>query len=328
MNINELKEQLRAIGEKTADCSVANSYLRFYGLDLANETIEHRFGTFQSNGFVLAGHIFIPLETGRLQRPSGVNDALSLKGFKPINYKATVVVLHGYLSHSGLLSKITRYLVEAGFAVAVYDLPGHGLSSGEPTMIEDFSQYSDSLGDFMSVIRPILHGPYYIIGHSTGSAVIIDYLLTGRDDFDKIILTAPLVRSDLWFLSKFVYRMYQPFTKNIPRLFRKVSSDKDFLRFVRCEDPLQAKKVSCRWIDALFKWNRKITNAKSINRPVKVIQGTSDNIVAWKYNLKFIQSKFSKAEIELIENGRHELFNESAEIRAMVFSQIKDFLGE
>lgn len=276
------------------------SYLGFYGL----KTGGHEFVPFKSDGFELAGHFF-----------------------KPEEYKSTVIILHSYLGHCGLLAKLIKYLTEANFAVAVFDLPGHGLSSGEPTAIDDFSQYSDSLSDFLSIVRQKLNGPYHAIGHSTGAAIVMDYLFAGREDcFDKVIFVAPLVRSELWFLSKLGYRIYRPFAKNIFRLFRNVSSDKDFLKFVKYNDPLQARKFSLKWVEAVFRWNDKVTNAKSIARPVKVIQGTSDNIVVWKYNLKFIQSKFSDTEIKFIEKGRHELFNESAEIREMVFSQVQDYL--
>ena len=134
------------------------------------------------------------------------------------------------------------------------------------------------------------------------------------------------MRSELWFLSKLGYTIYRPFAKNIFRLFRNVSSDKDFLRFVKYQDPLQAKKVSLNWVSALFKWNDGIANTKNINRLVAVIQGANDNIVSWKYNLKFIQSKFGDAQIKLIEKGRHELFNESAELRSEVFRQIENYL--
>ncbi|MGB8225484.1 MAG: alpha/beta hydrolase [Sedimentisphaerales bacterium] len=276
------------------------SYLAFYGLEAAG----HEFVPFKSGGFELAGHIF-----------------------QPVNYKAAVVILHGWLNHIGLLSKLIKYLTQANFAVAVFDLPGHGLSSGQPTAIDDLSQYTDSLNDFIKIIRPQLHGPYHAIGHSTGAAIIMDYLLEGRDDcFDKVILAAPLERSDWWTLSKIGFSICRPFCSNLPRVFRKVSSDKDFLRFVRYKDPLQAKKVSVRWIGAMFKWDRKITDAKTSPRQVLVIQGTKDNIIDWKFNIKFILSKFSRAEIEFVENGRHELFNESVEIRETVFSQIKDYL--
>jgi alpha-beta hydrolase superfamily lysophospholipase len=301
------------------------NYLAFYGLDIA--AAAHEFVQFKSNGFELAGHVFIPLETGRSQRPTGVKDASSLTGLRPKEYKATVFILHGYLNHCGLLSKLIKYLVEAGFAVAVFDLPGHGLSSGEPTAIDDFSQYSDSLNDFMKIIRPKLNGPYHIIGHSTGAAIILEYLLEGSNDgFDKVILAAPLERTDWWVLEKIGFSISRLFSSFVPRVFRKVSSDEEFLKFVKYKDPLQAKKISLKWVAAMFKWDQRIANAKTSARPVLVIQGLKDNIINWRHNIRFIQSKFENSEIELIENCRHELFNESEKIRREVFSLIKDFL--
>ena len=301
----------------------AEDYLAFYGL--ADAAVSYELVPFESGVFELAGHIFIPLETGRSQRPSP--SGVSLTGFRPANYKATVIILHGWLNHTGLLSKLIKHLTGAGYAVAVYDLPGHGLSSGEPTAIDDFSQYSDSLQCFMKIIKSQLHGPYHVIGHSTGAAIVMDYLFIGREDcFEKVILVAPLVRSELWFLSKLGCKIYRPFAKNIFRLFRNVSSDKEYLRFVRYKDPLQAKKIPLNWVNAMFKWNQKIADAQIINRLVAVIQGTNDNIVSWKYNLKFIQSKFGDVQIKLIANGRHELFNESIVYRKEVFSQIGDCL--
>jgi alpha-beta hydrolase superfamily lysophospholipase len=306
MNIDELKKQLPELGKSTENYPSMDSYIRFYGLCPSNETAEHFFGTFKSDKFTLFGHIF-----------------------KPKDYKATVVLIHGFMGHCGLMSKLIRYLTEAGFAVAAYDLPGHGLSSGARTAIDDFSQYTDSLSDFLTIVRQKLKGPYHIIGHSMGAAIVMNYLFSGRKDyFDKVILAAPMVRSQLWYLSKFGYTIYRPFAKSIFRLFRNVSSDKDFLRFVRYQDPLQSKKVSVKWAGAMFKWNKKVADAQVSDRPVMVIQGTCENIVSWRHNLKFIRSKFNDVEIKLIENARHELFNESAELRGRIFSQIRDYLAE
>lgn len=280
------------------------SYLKFYGLDFADEGIGHNFITFQSNGYTLAGHIFRPSE-----------------------YKATVFVLHGFLGHCGPLKHLIKYLTEKGYAVGCFDMPGHGLSGGERAGIDDFSQYSDALRDFADLVGRRLNGPYHLIGYSTGGAAALDYLLTSKEDvFDKVILAAPLVRSWLWRLSKIVFWLYQPFGKDIPRVFRKDSSDKNFLRFVKNEDLLQGRTVPIKWVRALYRWNEKIAGLKPCQRSIEIIQGTGDTTVAWRFNIKFIEGKFSDVQISLIDKARHELFNESADIRQEVFSQINSWL--
>ncbi|SUV72968.1 lysophospholipase [Acinetobacter baumannii] len=40
------------------------------------------------------------------------------------------MLLHGYLEHSGIYQPIIREILEQGFSVITYDLPGHGLSNG------------------------------------------------------------------------------------------------------------------------------------------------------------------------------------------------------
>jgi len=278
----------------------AASYLKYYGLDFANEDIKYIPVEFRSNAYFLAGHIFEPRE-----------------------YKSVVFVLHGFLSHCGLCRHIIEYLIRRGYAVACYDMPGHGLSTGEPAGIEDFSEYRDALCDFVDAVRPGLGGPYHIIGYSLGGAVALDYLLTNEDGvFDKVVVAAPLVRSWLWGLSKVGYRLYKPFGRNIPRVFRRNSSDKEYLSFVKKADPLQTRVVPMRWMRALYEWNERISDLPPCGGKVKVIQGSDDTAVAWRFNVKFIRSKFSEVEVVIIKKGRHELFNESADIRAEVFSQI------
>lgn len=282
----------------------AEDYLEFYGL--SDATASYELVPFESGQFKLAGHLFLPKD-----------------------YKATVVLVHGFMGHTGLLGKFIRYLTEAGYAVAVYDLPGHGLSGGERTAIDDFSQYSDSLSHFLDVVKKRFSGPYHLIGFSTGASAIIDYLSSDKEDcFDKVIFAAPLVRCAHWLPAKISYCIYKPFIKDVVRVYRKVSSDKDFERFIRYEDPMSARRVSLKWARALFKWNKKIADVPVLDREILIVQGKKDKAVAWEYNLNFIQSKFNSTQIKLIAKARHELFNESAELRSQVFSQIREYLDE
>ncbi|MCK4753220.1 MAG: alpha/beta hydrolase [Planctomycetes bacterium] len=280
-----------------------DSYLEFYGLRF-DEKVEHDFITFESGGYHLAGHIF-----------------------KPDEHKAVVFVLHGFCDHCGLLGGVIEYLVSRGFAVVCFDMPGHGLSGGQRAGIDDFSEYSKALHDFENIVKSKLDGPYHVVGHSFGGAAVLDYLLVREGKaFERIVLIAPLVRSWLWKTSKAAFKLDHQFVEDIPRIFRRNSSDKEFLRFVKTVDPLRIQKLPLRWVEALYKWEEKITAAQPCGKAVKVIQGTSDTTVQWRFNIDFIQQKFAEVAVDMVEGGRHELFNESADIRTEVFSQISGWV--
>ena len=276
-------------------------YFDYYGLDVEDdiEGLEHLFGTFQSSEWTLAANIYRPKE-----------------------YKATVVLLHGYLNHIGQFKHLIRHLLEHGFAVAVYDMPGHGLSSGERGVIDDFSQYTQALVDYTKIVGKLTKGPYHLIGFSTGGTVAIDYLRVRKGDFfDRVILAAPLVRNVAWKSSEAGYKLYNNFADSVPRARRKNSSDKEFLEFNKYKDVLHCQKVSLKWVKALYDWNDKIKTVEPNDRSIAVIQGTKDTTVSYKYNMKFVKSKFPNVAITMIADSRHELFNESKELRQIVLER-------
>jgi len=59
---------------------------------------------------------------------------------------------------------------------------------------------------------------------------------------------------------------------------------------------------------------------------IMIIQGLKDRTVDWKFNIRIINEKFRNAELSFVDEGRHELFNESFYIRQEVFSQITGYL--
>jgi len=304
----EINEKIVWLGdtESGAYPEAVVEYFKYYGLGFENEFegLEHVFGEFLSDGNVLVGHIY-----------------------KPMEYKATVILAHGYFNHCGQLNHLIRHLLSEGFAVAAFDLPGHGLSGGDRAAIDDFAQYSRALVDFTDEVKGRLHGPIHFIGHSTGGAAMIDYLLTEKDSvFDKVVLAAPLVHCAGWELSKLSIQGKFQLVKQVPRIFRKNSSDKAFMDFVKNDDRLQSKHLPLKWMRALHSWNEKIAGFDSCDRGAMIIQGTADSTVDWRYNVKFLRDKFSAVEVNMVEGAGHELFNESSELREDVFFMITQYM--
>ena len=261
------------------------SYFSYYALDLE---VTHHFGTFQSQDFTLAAHVFAP-----------------------DNARGTVFLLHGYYDHSGVHKNSIRSCIEKEFAVALFDLPGHGLSTGVTASIDSFSQYVKALEDFIQLCQPYVTRPYYLIGHSAGGAIALEYLFNAEKSvFEKTILLAPLVRCSYYHLSRIGYFIVNPFSDTAPRWFRYASSDRQFLKFFH-DDPLQCRHFPIKWADAYYRWNEQIKGSEVVSAPVTVIQGTKDDIVNWRHNILFLSRKIPNAEIMYIKNARHQLMNEA-----------------
>ncbi len=281
-----------------------SEYFEFYNLAVNDPNTEHFFGTFDSNGYTLAAHVYIPA-----------------------NPQATVVLHHGYLNHSAQHANLIHVLLRHNYAVAAYDMPGHGLSTGKGAWIDSFNTYTAILADFTEIVKQNLPGPYHLIGISCGGAVTLDTLLTRPDDFERFILCAPLVRSVSWNASRFGYTIASPFVKSVPRHQRKISNDPEWLHFNKYLDYLHASSVPFRWVKAMFNWDKKFSAAEPVYKSALLVQGDKDNIVDYKHNLSVIKQKIPNLQIEMIESGRHELFNESKSIRREVFAQILRWLG-
>ncbi|UOQ92801.1 alpha/beta hydrolase [Halobacillus shinanisalinarum] len=165
--------------------------------------------------------------------------------FKAIHSKGTVFLLHGYLEHVGYLKHIIQFLNKHQYSVVSYDLQGHGLSDGKKASVDHFSEYVLTMEKLMRKARKEMPGPFYVIGHSTGAAIVINYVLKHQSDqFDKVILVAPLIRSNHWHLTKVSFYLSRifPFIEGINRRFRENSSNHKYLNFTR-KDPLQPKAI-------------------------------------------------------------------------------------
>jgi alpha-beta hydrolase superfamily lysophospholipase len=278
-------------------------YFKYY--DLVHPDVIHRFGGFDSAGFTLAVHIFIPKQA-----------------------TATVFLLHGYFDHTGTLKHLIRCCVQHRWAVVVFDLPGHGLSSGKRGAIDDFSTYGTVLTDLAVSCKPYLPHPFHVIGHSTGGAVILEHMRQGDVNiFDKIILLAPLIRSAHWHLVKIGYALTKPMKVNrVPRKFRTTSSDPAFLHRLK-SDPLTFRKIPIQWVGALFSWHEKMQNRPVMEKDVLIIQGQADHVVGWKYNTAFLKKKISRPVFFFLKKARHQLMNESPDIRKQVCDRIAGYIN-
>jgi lysophospholipase len=282
------------------------AYLKFYGLDLAGEFagVSHALGKIASDEEQLAVHVW--------QRAGA---------------ESTLLLVHGYFDHVGLFRHLVRFGLERGSNVVAFDLPGHGLSSGEVATIASFDHYRHAIADVLEAVESV-PGERQVIAQSTGAAAMMDYLTTEPwPQLDKVVLLAPLVRPRNWLRVRAGYWLLHRFRDRLPRKFVENSSDRQFLRFVRA-DPLQPQTLSVVWVGALQRWVKEFLQRPGRSLPLLVIQGDVDGTVDWKYNLRQIRRLFPNAEIHTIAGAGHHLVNESASIRSNYLALVDAYLGE
>jgi alpha-beta hydrolase superfamily lysophospholipase len=305
-----IQAEIRYLNEEQQQYPQAvQMYFDHYGLDWPDT--EHRFGWFQSGGLKLAGHVWVPV--GR-----------EFTTHKPVEM---VILLHGYLDHTGQLKHLILALLEYGYVVGAFDLPGHGLSEGKAAAVGALSDYTTALEDFIQATRWVCPDKLHFVGFSNGASVGIDELLSKQgDQFDKVVLAGPLVQWTGYQPSKAMYLACSPFTDRIGRIMQTNSSDENFLSFNRNDDYLHCRDVSLDWIRALYDWNDRFAKLPVSSKEVLIIQGSYDMTVDWRYNLKALRKKFPAAKVEMIEGARHELFNESSALREESITKVVNYL--
>ena len=246
--------------------------------------------------------------------------------------RKTAFILHGYFDHSGLYRHLIRHLLLQDIAVVIFDLPGHGLSSGETASINSFQEYSESFVRCLKLAgQQQLADPWLAIGQSTGAALIIEALLAERlqqsHALQDTILLAPLLRPRHWSRSRILFSLSKLFLASTPRKFSKNSHDVEFLEFLESKDELQSRLLPRNWVQAMIDYINRFEEMPSQDTPLHVIQGKGDGTVEWETNIPKILEKFSGSEVHWIEEAGHHLVNESTPYRERVFTLIDEIIG-
>lgn len=284
----------------------------------------------------LAHYQLAPLLSERVGLHVGYLDAggfrLWTQVWTPEAPRGTAFVVHGYFDHLGLYRHVLQLLLDQGWRVVLWDLPGHGLSSGARATIDDFDDYGECLAALQTQLdqQGLAPRPWVGIGQSTGAAILAtDALRQGANSpWSGLALLAPLVRPWGWSQSSWLHLLASPFIRTLPRKYRANSSDVDFTTFLREADPLQPAHLALPWVSAMRRWMPRLMALPESELPVLILQGEQDLTVDWEWNLEVLARKFPQARIHRHPEARHHLVNETDAIRQVLFDELADYLRD
>lgn len=284
-----------------------DAYKTFYKLNFGNAVHHHC-------GFMALGQFQIPVHYWR-QLPS----------------RGTALIVHGYYDHVGLYTSLIRFCLQQQLDVIAFDLPGHGLASGDPAAISDFQQYDEVFDQLLTQIQQHIPGPLFAFGQSTGGAILVNYLLKRRltpdtSPFSDVFLLAPLIRPHGWRKARILHPLISKVIRHLRRGVVNSSTDQQFIEFVGSHDPLQAERLSVQWVGAMLKWVRFIESQPASQLSPMIVQGDHDQTVDWQHNMQVLQEKFPNRELVMIPDGRHHLVNDGADKQLIMYGQISDRL--
>lgn len=253
------------------------------------------------------------------------------------NERAGVLIVHGVAEHSGRYARLTQELADIGIRTFAYDHRGHGMSSGKRVHISRFGEYLDDLEQMIEKSRNALPAqkPLFILGHSMGGLIALNYAQNGGAKVDGLIVSSPglaiAVKPPV---------IKEVAVKTISRLFpglsfdneldsRLLSHDPEIVEAYN-NDPLVHRKITARWaVEYIHTAEQTCTRPDCIELPVLMQVAGDDRIVSPEASRIFFEGVSSGDKtLHFYDSLYHEIYNEAEDSRAQVINDLKTWINK
>ena len=248
--------------------------------------------------------------------------------------QAVLAIVHGFGEHSGRYTNVVRHFVPRGYAVHGFDLRGHGRSPGQRGHINSWAEYREDVKAFLGhVARQEPGRPVFLLGHSLGSIIALDYALHHPQGLSGLILSG-LAVDPVGAATPLLVATARLMSRIWPTLSMGVKLDKGALSRIPevvseyIADPLVHGLGSARWgtecLDAIA-WCK--AHASRLQLPLLVVHGDSDRInTAAGARLVFEAARSQDKRLVLVPGGHHEPHNDLG--REQTFQALEEYLGQ
>jgi alpha-beta hydrolase superfamily lysophospholipase len=267
----------------------------------------------------------------RISGTGGVS--LFLRSWRPAgNPRGVVIVVHGFLAHSGLYEWTATQLAAAGFAAYAFDLRGHGRSEGERFWIDRFDDYVADLGGVDRLVEARHPGTRrFVLGHSAGGVIASLYASEHGSGLAGLVSESFAFELPAPDFAVAVLRGIDHLAPHAPVLKLKpedFSRDNAFVEALR-EDPLVVHTPGpTHTLAEMARADERLRGAfGKIALPVLILHGTADRAAKSHGSQRFFDSVGSPDKtLKLYEGFFHDPLNDVG--KEQVVSDVLEWLGK
>jgi alpha-beta hydrolase superfamily lysophospholipase len=261
-----------------------------------------------------------------------------IQGWEPQDRppKAFIALVHGLGDHTSRFTHVGKAMAEAGYAMAGFDLRGHGRSGGARGHTRSLDAYMQDIRQFFQLMTqryPAI--PHFLYGHSLGGLLVLAYAIQYGARLNGVIVTAAGLRDALQeqkaklALVKLLAPILPGLTIQSGLDAAALSRDPEIVEAYR-NDPLVHYNITLgfgraglRAIDLCF------ARAGEFPVPLLMIHGKADKITYASGSEEFaklVQEAGGEVTLKLWDGLYHEVHNEPE--KAQVFKFMAEWLDK
>ncbi|WP_239616765.1 alpha/beta hydrolase [Cohnella mopanensis] len=247
--------------------------------------------------------------------------------------KAVIGIVHGMGEHVERYSHVAEMLNAEGYAVIGFDQRGHGRTEGKRGHVSEYEGLLEGVDKLVTEAkRNYPNIPFYLLGHSMGGNVTLNYVLRRQPDIAGAIVTGPWLKlafrppSLQAIIGKFIEKIYPKYTNNRPMVADSLTTDPVMIeRYLN--DPLGHGQITARFffgVQSAGLWALK--HAKEWKIPLLLMHGGDDKVTSLHASKQFADQLGPLVTWRAWPGFKHEVMNEIG--REEVFQVIRDWLND